>query len=72
MDTWTVEMVLRRDGREDLKNIKYIRMDSITLQMQNFALRNLTAKMTEDFISFLNNENDYTQRCADCEMGEQE
>ena len=66
MDTWTVEMVLRRNGREDLKNTKHIRMDSLTLQMQNISLRNLTAKMTEDFVSLLNNENDYTQRCGSC------
>jgi len=66
MDTWNVDLILKRNGKEDLKNTKYIRMDGLTPQMQNIKLRNLTAKMTEDFISFLNNENDYTQRCGNC------
>lgn len=66
MDTWTVDLILKRDGREDLKNTKHIRMDGLTPQMQNISLRNLTAKMTEDFVSFLNNEQDYVKRCGNC------
>jgi len=66
MDTWTVEITLRRKGRKELENSKHVRMDGISRQMQNISLRRITAKMTEDLISYLNNENDYVQRCESC------
>ena len=66
MDTWTVELTLRRKGRQTLENAKHVRMDGLTPQMQNISLRNVTAKMTEDFVSFLNNEDDRAPRCGNC------
>ena len=66
MDTWTIELTLKRKGRKNLENIKYVRMDGLTTQKQNISLRRVTAKMTEDLISYLNHENDTFPRCENC------
>ena len=64
VDTWTLELTLKRDGKEDLSNKKYVRMDGLSPQNQNISLRMIIGKMSEDFISFLNNENNCLKRCG--------
>jgi len=66
MDTWTLELTLKRNGREDLDNVKHVRMDGLSTQAQNISLRRIVGRMAEDFVSFLNKENDYVPRCGSC------
>lgn len=66
MDTWTFELTLRRKGREDLTNVKHVEMGNLSLQNRHISIRSTTARMAEDLISYLNNENDYVPRCDNC------
>ena len=56
MSTWTIELRLIRDGKEDLENRKHVRMDGLTKVKQAISLRKTVIRMTEDFIAILNNE----------------